>query len=67
MKGLTMKLSRIGYAVLAIAIPSTGFALSIDDITDKSKPVWTDLSISASHQYLLGTLFWAPPRVIFAA
>ncbi len=64
MKGLTMKLSRIGYAVLAIAIPSTGFALSIDDITDKSKPVWTDLSISASHQYLLGTLFETPSRYL---
>lgn len=60
MNQLTMKITRCWCVFLLIATPSAGSALSIDDISDKSKPVWTDLSVTASHQYLLGTLFGTP-------
>lgn len=64
MNQLTMKIQRVWCVVLLIAAPSLGSALSIDDISDRSKPVWTDLSVTASHQYLLGTLFDTPSRYL---
>jgi hypothetical protein len=64
MNRLTMKIQRIWCVLLLIAAPSAGSALSIDDISDKSKPVWTDLSVTSSHHYLLSTLFGTPSNYL---
>ena len=32
-------------------------ALGVDDISDKSKPIFTDISVTAQHQYYIGTIF----------
>ena len=43
--------------ILLSFLVGQGHALELNDITDKTKPVYTDLPVTASHQYYIGTIF----------
>ena len=42
---------------LSACLPLQASALGLDDISDKSKPLFTDISVTAQHQYYIGTVF----------
>ena len=42
---------------LLACLPLQASALGLDDISDKSKPLFTDISVTAQHQYYIGTVF----------
>ena len=48
-----LKMFRSG--LLLVSLPISTFGLELDDITDKSKPIFTDIAITAQHQYYIGT------------
>ena len=50
-----LKMFRSG--LLLVSLPISTFGLELDDITDKSKPIFTDIAITAQHQYYIGTVF----------